>query len=156
MSYFARTGTLKLRFLCHILSVVVCKDFKRFSGLDDFTSVHGTVSRYKAPDVKTNRKCRRRARRRQRTAATRCTCGSVLHQERASTVLGYGESDLRVYLLEGVEVQGSLLVTHEERVIDLTEATAKSGKSSCCLGHSCYFEVLHRPEVLLRRVAVVS
>ena len=87
----------------------------------------------------------------------------MLHQERASTVLGYGKSDVRVYLLEGVEAEGSLLVTHEERVIDLTEATAKSGKSVVELlfspGHLCYFEVppqVHRPEVLLRRVAVVS
>lgn len=36
---------------------------------------------------------------------------------------------LRVYLLEGVEAEGSLLVTHRERVIELTGATAKSGKS---------------------------
>ena len=55
--------------------------------------------------------------------------GSVLHQEHAITVLGYGESDLQVYLLEGAEAEGSLLVTHEEKVINLTETTAKSGKS---------------------------
>ena len=32
-------------------------------------------------------------------------------------------------LLEGVEGEGSLLVTHEERDIELTGATAKTGKS---------------------------
>ena len=128
-----------------------------FKCVCQFPSIKGTVLRYKAPDVtflKTNRKCQRHvcARRRfkrQRTA-TRArrgihNYGGVLHQERASTVLGYGESDLQVNLLEGIEAEGSLLVTHEERVFSLTEATLKSGKSVVELlfspGHSCYFEV---------------
>ena len=99
------------------------------------------------PDVtifKTKRKCRRHvfARRRFKRQRTATTYLGVLHQERASTVLGYGESDLLVYLLEGVEAEGVLLVTHRERVIDLTEATAKSVVELLFSpGHSCCFKV---------------
>ena len=49
---------------------------------------------------------------------------------------------LRVYLIESIEAEGSLLVTNAERVIELTGATAKSGKSVVQLlfspGHLCY------------------
>lgn len=73
--------------------------------------------------LKTDRKCQRHACVRQRFKHKRTIKNSL------TSMLALPQAMAKATFLEGIDMEGPLVVAHEERAIELTGATAKSGKS---------------------------